>query len=95
MNDDSTFIGFLMNHNFTVTLGQIIMFFIANSLCLLMGRFRLGLLLSYTFIFYWGFIYNREYLLGILGGTEWGLMLYMFCGVVILFTFLVASFSRE
>jgi hypothetical protein len=71
------------------------MFFVANSLCLLMGRFRLGLLLSYTFVFYWGFIYNREYLLGLLGKTEWGILLYVLSGAIILFTFLVASFKRE
>ncbi|MBF0463774.1 MAG: hypothetical protein HQK88_00665 [Nitrospirae bacterium] len=81
---DSTLIGFLTDKEFSIPLAQMLLFVIANSVCLLLGKFRLGLVVTYMFVFFWGYIYKREFLIATFEKTEWGVPLYAFFGTFIL-----------
>ena len=81
------FYGFFSGKEFSVPLLEVIAFVIFNSMCLLFGRYRLGLVISYCFVFYWGFIFNMNNFVKMLDGTTWGLPVYGFFGV---FMFAVA-----
>ena len=67
---------FLSSKAFFISFGQIAFMFLACFLCLLYGKHKTGLLLSYFFIFYWGFISNRIYWLELFGDSGIGLMMY-------------------
>ncbi len=67
---------FLSGKVFFISLGQITFMFLACFLCLLYGKHKTGLLLSYFFIFYWGFVSNRIYWLEVFGDSGIGLMMY-------------------
>ncbi len=77
--------------------GQVMLFVVINSFCLLFGRHKLGLLITYCFVFYWGFISNREYFIDRLGNTTWGLVVYALSGIVMIVIFIIGFFqeSRE
>lgn len=47
---------------------------------MLFGRHKLGLMVSYAFVFFWGFIFNREYFIDLLGNTSSGLYIYALFG---------------
>lgn len=72
---------FLTDKTFSVPLGQVLVFTFLLTLCLLLGKHKLGLMVSYAFVFYWGFIFNRAYFIGLFGDTSFGLYVYGISGV--------------
>ena len=73
---------FLSDKSLSVPLGQVLLFAFLLTLCLLFGRHKLGLLISYAFVFFWGFIFNRGYFIDMLGNTSMGLYVYTLFGFI-------------
>ncbi|MBI5749123.1 MAG: hypothetical protein HZA00_08355 [Nitrospinae bacterium] len=86
---------FLNDKSFSVPLGQLVVFVVINSFCLLFGRYKLGLLLTYCFVFYWGFLFNKDYFVDMLGNTNWGLYLYAISGIAMSVTAIVGFFQES
>ena len=63
---------FLADKTLSIPLGQVLLFTLLMTLCMLFGRHKLGLLISYSFFFFWGFIFNRSYFVDLLGNTARG-----------------------
>ena len=51
------------------------------SICMVLGKFKLGLLTTYLFVFYWGFIFNRAIFIDAAGNASAGLFVYAFFGL--------------
>jgi len=75
---------FLSDKTMSVPMGQAMIFVVLICICMLLGRFRLGLLVSYMFVYYWGFILNRSYFVDILGNTTIGMYAYTLSGFLML-----------
>ena len=73
---------FLSDKTLSVPLGQVLLFALMLTLCLLFVRHKLGLLISYAFVFFWGFIFNRGYFIDMLGNTSMGLYVYTLFGFI-------------
>ena len=43
---------------------QLILLLLVSTITLLFGRTKLALIINYLFTLYWGFVFNRELLLG-------------------------------
>lgn len=86
---------FLSDKQLSVPLGEVILLIIVNSFCLLFGRFKLGLLVSYCFVFYWGFIFNKSFFINLLGQTTWGLSLYIFAGLAMFITVVLGYLQHK
>lgn len=65
----------------SIPLGQMVLFVIMVSICMVMGKFKLGLLTTYLFVFYWGFIFNRAIFIDAAGNASIGLFAYAFFGL--------------
>lgn len=76
------FSAFLADKTLSIPLGQVLLFTLLMTLCMLFGRHKLGLLISYSFVFFWGFIFNRSYFVDLLGNTSSGLYIYGISGLV-------------
>jgi hypothetical protein len=74
--------GFLTKMDFTVPLGQIMMFAAFTSLCLILGKHKVGLLAAYGFLFYWVFILNQAFFMKQLEATSGGVYVYGALGMV-------------
>jgi len=65
--------GFLWDIELTLPLGQILLFAALASVCLILGKYKIGLVGAYALVFYWVFFLRQEYFLeqfqGISGGT--------------------------
>ncbi len=48
----------------TVPLSQMVLLLICTTVALLFGRVKLALLVNYVFALFWGYILNRELLIG-------------------------------
>lgn len=88
------FSAFLSDMDFSVPVSQVIILVTLNSFCLLLGKHKLGLLVSYSFVFYWGFLLNRTHFVNLLGETSWGLYVYAIAGIGMLITALAGFFAR-
>jgi len=61
---------FLWNNSIMVPLWQMGLYVGLMSFCLLLKKYRLGLSISFVFCFYWGFIANKDLLLGHAGDVD-------------------------
>jgi len=73
---------FLSDKTLSVPLSQVLLFTLLMTICMLFGRHKLGLMVSYSFVFFWGFIFNRNYFIDLLGQTTMGLYLYTLFGLL-------------
>lgn len=87
-------LGFLADNEFSIPLSQVLTLIFLNTFCLLFGKHKLGLLVSYSFVFYWGFIFNRAHFVSILGENLIGLYVYAITGILMLVMALL-GFLRE
>lgn len=55
---------FLRSTELVVPLYQIALLLVISTLALLFGRMKLALITNYLFTMYWGYGFNREYLIG-------------------------------
>lgn len=95
MEPYGSFYEIVAGKEFAVPLLEVIVFVIFNSLCLLFGRFRLGLMISYCFVFYWGFIFNLEYFVNMLDGTPIGMLVYAASGLLMFLTAIIGFFVQR
>ncbi len=82
MNTMDQSFGFLTKMDFTVPLGQIMIFAAVASLSLILGKHKLGLLAAYGFLFYWVFVLNQGFFMKQLEETSGGIYVYGALGMV-------------
>ena len=85
---------FLSDQTLSVPLSQVILFTFLMTLCMLFGRHKMGLLVSYSFVFYWGFIFNRNYFIDLLGNTTFGLYAYTLFGFLMAVLAIIGMFRK-
>ena len=80
---------------FIISFGQIALMFFLCFFCLFTGKYKTGLLASYFFIFYWGFVSNRGHWLELFGDTGPGLVLYLFSATAIAIMGVISIFQEH
>ena len=65
------------------------------SICLLLSRMQLGLTLSFLFVFYIGYLYNRSFLIETLRGSPLGLVVYAGLGLIIIVLAIISFLSSS
>jgi len=53
---------FFHSNQLAVPLAQMLLLLALSSVCLFLRRIKLGLLINYLFVLYWGFLSNQEFL---------------------------------
>jgi hypothetical protein len=80
----------------SVPLFHIALLLAISTLALLFGRLRLALLVNYLFVLYWGYVFNRELLVGSdLDKLDNFTMLYFGFGFFIIILALIGFLSRR
>ena len=77
-----------------VPMPQITLLLILSTLALLFGRMKLALLMNYIFTLYWGYIANRDYLLGHAESAGYFLFAYFGFGLAVVVIALVGFLSH-
>ena len=70
--------------NLGVPLYMVISFVAIISICLLLSRIQLGLAVSFLFVFYIGYFYNKTLLLKAIEGSITGTVIYVCLGLIII-----------
>lgn len=86
---------FFSKTTISIPLGQMVLFVIMVSVCMVTGKFKLGLLTTYIFVFYWGFIFNRAIFIDAAGNASMGLFVYAFFGLSMVVAALVGFMTAQ
>jgi hypothetical protein len=92
---ENPFATFFSDKSLSVPLSQVMLFAFIITLCMLFGRHKMGLLVSYAFVFYWGFIFNRPYFIDMFGNSTMGLYAYTICGFGMAVLSIVGMFQKR
>jgi hypothetical protein len=95
MNTGISLLQFFSEKDFSVPVWEVALLILINSICILLGRYKLGLFISYFFVFYWGFMLNRPYFIDMLGNMTLGLYLYAAAGVIMAFIIVIGLFIKR
>ncbi len=93
MDDVNQFISFLSSAMISVPLGQMVLFTLVISFCMIGSKFKLDLLVTYVFVFYWGFIFNQSAFIDAAGQASTGLFAYAFFGIIMIVVALIGLFT--
>jgi hypothetical protein len=92
---NNPFSAFLADKTLSVPLSQVMLFALIITLCMLFGRHKMGLLVSYAFVFYWGFIFNRPHFIDMLGNNTTGLYVYTIFGFSMAVLAIIGMFQKD
>ncbi len=67
-----------------IPLNLVIAYVATISICLLLSRIQLGLAVSFLFVFYIGYFYNRTLILEAIEGSAVGTLIYAALGLIII-----------
>lgn len=67
-----------------IPLNLVISYVATISICLLLSRIQLGLAVSFLFVFYIGYFYNRTLILEAIEGSAVGTLIYAGLGLIII-----------
>jgi len=93
MEGTNQILAFLTTKNISIPVGQMVFFIVVISISMLANKMKFGLIATYAFVFYWGFVFNREFFINAVGDTSWGLYAYVFFGLALAVLALVTFFS--
>ncbi len=79
---------------FTIPVVQIIFFIFFSTICFLLRKYKLGLMISFAFVFYWGFIHSSSSFVDMMGSLTLGFFVYLFFGFLII-TLALVGFLQE
>jgi O-antigen ligase len=80
------------NDFFWLPLGGVLIFLLVISICVLLGRYKAGVLLTYCCVFYLGFVSNRDRFVDLLSNTGGGMMVYIMTAVMMVVVFTIGFF---
>ena len=93
MDNMNQVLDFFSKTTISVPLGQMVLFVILVSLCMVAGKFKLGLLTTYLFVLNWGYIFNRDLFINAAGDASMGLFAYAFFGISMVIAVLIGFFT--
>ncbi len=85
---------FLSTQEFTIPVMQVVFYMFLSTLCFFLKKYKLGLMISYAFIFNWGFLHSVSTFEKMAGKPTLGLLIYLVSGLG-LAVLVVWGFFRE
>lgn len=79
----------------SIPLYQLALFVLLITFCMLFQRNKLGLAVSYVFVFYWGYFYNIDNIYNSSEEFTSFALWYFLAGVIILLLAIVSFFSKD
>ncbi len=79
---------------FSIPIVQIIFYMFFSTICFLFKKDRLGLIVSFVFVFNWGFLYSSSSFVDMMGNLNYGLFVFLFSGFLMI-TLAVVGFLQE
>lgn len=88
-------IEFFSGKGLVIPLGDIIIIATLITLCILLDKYKSGLMLAYGFILYWGFIANSTYFMTLFDQSTMGLFIYAISGFTMIISILFGLLHKS
>lgn len=85
----------LSTNDFIIPVGQIFSYMILNTICFYLRRYKLGLMVSFAFVFNWGFLHSAAIFVDMIGRPTMELFLYLVSGFMMTALIMVGFFRKE
>ena len=85
---------FTATTEFTIPIVQIIFYMFSSTICFPFRKYKLGLMISFAFVFYWGFMHSSSSFIDMAGNVTLGFYAYLFSGFLII-TMASVGFLQE
>ncbi len=73
---------------------QMVMYIVLTSICMLSQRYKLSLIITYCFSFYWVFFLYYGDVIGSFDRYPGAVTLYLVCGLLLVILMLIAAFRE-
>ena len=87
--------GCLSTNDLIIPLGQIISFTFLSTICFFLRRYKLGLMVSFAFVFNWGFLHGSANFVDGIGRPTMELFLYLVSGLMMTTLIMFGFFRKE
>jgi hypothetical protein len=87
--------GFLTDGSLCVPIAQMAFLLAILVVCMITARHKLGLLVTFCHVYYWGFLFNRGIFVDVFGNTLRGLLFYLISGFLLVSTSIYAFFFSK
>ena len=85
---------FLTTNEFSVPLMQVVSYMFFSTICFFLRKYKLGLMISFTYVFNWGFLHGSANFVNMMGEPTVGLFAYLGSGLM-MSILVVYGFFRE
>jgi hypothetical protein len=89
------YLGSFADQGLSIPVWEVMLLVLINSICLLFGKHKTGLLMTYLFVFYWGFVFNRTFFTDLMGHFTWGLLVYSILGAAMILIVVISFFVES
>ncbi len=86
---------FLSTNEFTIPLSQVVFYVFFSTLCFFLRKYKLGLMISYAFVFNWGFLHSSATFVNMAGKPTTGLFIYLASGLMMAVLVVIGFFREE
>lgn len=80
---------------FTIPLGQVLSYIFLSTFCFFFRKHQLGLMINFTYVFNWGFLYSNEGFVDTVGRPTMELFFYLASGLMLAVLVVVGFFREE
>lgn len=80
---------------FIIPIGQIFTYMICSSVCFLLRRYKMGLMISYAYVFNWGILHGGANYINMVGKPTMALFLYLGSGLMMSMLVFIGFFREE
>ena len=85
----------LSTNEFIIPVGQIASYMFFSTICFFLRRYKLGLMVSFAYVFNWGFLHGSANFADMAGRPTMELFLYLASGLMMTTLVMVGFFRQE
>lgn len=86
---------FVTSTSLSIPLAQVVAYIVLVTLALFFHKYKFGLLISYVFVFFWGYVLHFEFFMVTLQGSHWWALPLFFLSGFFVFVLAVVKFFSE
>lgn len=86
---------FLSANEFSIPLIQVVSYMFCSTFCFFFRKYKLGLLISYAYVFNWGFLHGSMHFVDMMGKPTMGMFVYLASGLMLAVLVVIGFFREE
>ncbi len=86
---------FMATNQFAIPAGQVVSYMFFSTFCFFFRKYKLGLMISFAYVFNWGFLHGTANFVDMMGRPTMGLFVYLGSGLTMAVLVVIGFFREE